>query len=229
MTGAKTMRRIVLPQAMRVIVPPTGNEVINMLKTTSLVAVIGAQDLFTEAQLFGSKNFRPPWRCSSSPPSGTSSLTTRAQRRPVAASSAATPAEPRQGTTRRSGLGSAAVPPTCVRDARPPKEPTDDDHDGQGRGRPQVLRPRRGAQGHRPGGRPGEVFCLIGPSGSGKSTFLRCINHLERSTPAGCRSTASWSATGRRATSSTSCTSARSPPSAATSAWSSSASTSSRT
>ena len=31
------MRRIVLPQAMRVIVPPTGNETISMLKTTSLV------------------------------------------------------------------------------------------------------------------------------------------------------------------------------------------------
>lgn len=57
LTGAKTMRRIVLPQAMRVIVPPTGNEVITMLKTTSLVAIIGAQDLFTEAQLFGAKNF----------------------------------------------------------------------------------------------------------------------------------------------------------------------------
>ena len=31
------MRRIVLPQAMRVIIPPTGNETISMLKTTSLV------------------------------------------------------------------------------------------------------------------------------------------------------------------------------------------------
>ena len=57
LTGTRTMRRIVLPQAMRVIVPPTGNEVVTMLKTTSLVAVIGAQDLFTEAQLYGSKNF----------------------------------------------------------------------------------------------------------------------------------------------------------------------------
>ncbi|WP_211754586.1 amino acid ABC transporter permease [Nocardioides gansuensis] len=57
LTSTKTMRRIVLPQAMRVIVPPTGNEVVTMLKTTSLVAVIGAQDLFTEAQLYGSKNF----------------------------------------------------------------------------------------------------------------------------------------------------------------------------
>lgn len=36
----QTMRRIVIPQAMRVIIPPTGNEVISMLKTTSLVAAI---------------------------------------------------------------------------------------------------------------------------------------------------------------------------------------------
>ena len=35
-----TMRRVVLPQAMRVIIPPTGNETISMLKTTSLVSVI---------------------------------------------------------------------------------------------------------------------------------------------------------------------------------------------
>ena len=41
MTRLLTMRRIVLPQAMRVIIPPTGNETISMLKTTSLLAVIG--------------------------------------------------------------------------------------------------------------------------------------------------------------------------------------------
>lgn len=57
LTRGQTMRRIVLPQAMRVIVPPTGNEVVTMLKTTSLVAVIGAQDLFTRAQSIGSKDF----------------------------------------------------------------------------------------------------------------------------------------------------------------------------
>ncbi|GGO88544.1 polar amino acid ABC transporter permease [Nocardioides phosphati] len=56
-SGAKTMRLIVLPQAMRVIVPPTGNEVVTMLKTTALVYAIGAADLFTEAYNFGSKNF----------------------------------------------------------------------------------------------------------------------------------------------------------------------------
>jgi polar amino acid transport system permease protein len=42
----QTMRRIVLPQAMRVIIPPTGNETISMLKTTSLVSTIAVADLF---------------------------------------------------------------------------------------------------------------------------------------------------------------------------------------
>ena len=53
----QTMQRIVLPQAMRVIVPPTGNETITMLKNTSLVAVIAAQDLLTRAQAIYSRTF----------------------------------------------------------------------------------------------------------------------------------------------------------------------------
>jgi len=44
------MRRIILPQAMRVIIPPTGNETISMLKTTSLVIIIGLNDLTGAAQ-----------------------------------------------------------------------------------------------------------------------------------------------------------------------------------
>ena len=40
MSWGMTMRRTVLPQAMRVIIPPTGNEFISMLKTTSLVTAI---------------------------------------------------------------------------------------------------------------------------------------------------------------------------------------------
>jgi polar amino acid transport system permease protein len=48
------MRHIVLPQAMRVILPPTGNETISMLKTSSLVYTIGFAELFYEAsQIFG--------------------------------------------------------------------------------------------------------------------------------------------------------------------------------
>jgi polar amino acid transport system permease protein len=53
-----TMRRIVLPQSMRVIIPPTGNETISMLKNTSLVSVIAYVDLFYSAQLIYSVNYR---------------------------------------------------------------------------------------------------------------------------------------------------------------------------
>ncbi|MEU4997139.1 amino acid ABC transporter permease [Streptomyces sp. NPDC021622] len=53
MSHGKTLRRVVLPQAMRVIVPPTGNEVINMLKTTSLVAAVQYYELLKYAQDIG--------------------------------------------------------------------------------------------------------------------------------------------------------------------------------
>jgi polar amino acid transport system permease protein len=58
MTRLETMRRIVLPQAMRVIIPPTGNETISMLKTTSLVSVIAVADLLYAAQNIYSQNFK---------------------------------------------------------------------------------------------------------------------------------------------------------------------------
>ena len=58
MSRAQTLRRIVLPQAMRVIIPPTGNETISMLKTTSLVVVIGYFELLTSAQRIYSNNFQ---------------------------------------------------------------------------------------------------------------------------------------------------------------------------
>ena len=58
MTRLQTMRRIVLPQAMRVIIPPTGNETISMLKTTSLVSVIAYSELLYSAQLIYSVNYR---------------------------------------------------------------------------------------------------------------------------------------------------------------------------
>lgn len=49
MSPSRTMRRIVLPQAMRVIVPPTGNEFINMLKTSSLCYAIQYPELLGSA------------------------------------------------------------------------------------------------------------------------------------------------------------------------------------
>jgi polar amino acid transport system permease protein len=58
MTRLQTMRRIVLPQAMRVIIPPTGNETISMLKTSSLASVIAVGDLLYNAQVIYSVNFK---------------------------------------------------------------------------------------------------------------------------------------------------------------------------
>lgn len=56
MNGTKTMRRIVLPQAMRVIIPPSGNEFINMLKTSSLASVIYFDELFRAGDTISSRN-----------------------------------------------------------------------------------------------------------------------------------------------------------------------------
>jgi polar amino acid transport system permease protein len=58
MRGGPVMRRIVLPQAMRVIVPPTGNETISMLKTTSLVYVIAYPELFQNASIIYSRTYQ---------------------------------------------------------------------------------------------------------------------------------------------------------------------------
>ncbi|HEX4033103.1 MAG TPA: amino acid ABC transporter permease [Solirubrobacteraceae bacterium] len=59
MTRQQTLRRIVLPQAMRVIIPPTGNETISMLKTTALAFATGAVfDLLTTATNIYNANFK---------------------------------------------------------------------------------------------------------------------------------------------------------------------------
>jgi polar amino acid transport system permease protein len=58
MSRSVAMRRIVLPQAMRVIVPPTGNEVIAMLKDTSLVAYVPLADLFFNYEAIGARTFQ---------------------------------------------------------------------------------------------------------------------------------------------------------------------------
>ena len=57
-TRLQTMRRIVLPQAMRVILPPTGNETISMLKNTALVSVISVTELLFAAQQIYDVNYK---------------------------------------------------------------------------------------------------------------------------------------------------------------------------
>jgi polar amino acid transport system permease protein len=54
----QTMRLVVLPQAIRVIVPPTGNEVISMLKNTSLASVVAFTELLYSVQLIYAVNYK---------------------------------------------------------------------------------------------------------------------------------------------------------------------------
>jgi polar amino acid transport system permease protein len=58
MTRGLLMRRIVLPQAMRVIIPPTGNEFVNMLKTSSLTVVVQYQELILSVQAISTRNLQ---------------------------------------------------------------------------------------------------------------------------------------------------------------------------
>ncbi|MGR0318452.1 amino acid ABC transporter permease [Agromyces sp. ZXT2-3] len=58
MSPAKTLRRIVLPQAMRVIIPPMGNETITMLKSTSLVAIVAGDDLMSNIREAYTQNYK---------------------------------------------------------------------------------------------------------------------------------------------------------------------------
>ena len=54
----QTMRYVIFPQAFRRMIPPIGNEFITLLKDTSLVAVIGFEELFRRGQLIVAQNYR---------------------------------------------------------------------------------------------------------------------------------------------------------------------------
>lgn len=57
MTRGEALRRIIVPQALKVILPPTGNQTIGMLKATSLVSVISLAELLYSAQSIYNQNF----------------------------------------------------------------------------------------------------------------------------------------------------------------------------
>ena len=58
MTRGRALRRIIIPQAMRAIVPPTGNQLISMIKATSLVSVIAMGDLLYAVQAVYNRTFQ---------------------------------------------------------------------------------------------------------------------------------------------------------------------------
>jgi polar amino acid transport system permease protein len=57
LTPDRAMRWIILPQGLRLIIPPTGNQAIGMLKASAIVSVIGMHDLLTQAQHIYARNF----------------------------------------------------------------------------------------------------------------------------------------------------------------------------
>ncbi|MGU3435002.1 amino acid ABC transporter permease/ATP-binding protein [Actinomycetes bacterium M1A6_2h] len=174
MSPAATTRRIVLPQAMRVIVPPMGNETITMLKSTALVSVISGHDLLTNLQNVYSQNFQvipPVDRGQHLVPRADQCAVHPA----VVAGTALFPRRPpcREHRTTRAPDRSASAhhqPRRAVMTAPMVKAENVHKHFGK----VQVLK------GIDLEVQPGQVLCLLGPSGSGKSTFLRCINHLEK-------------------------------------------------
>jgi polar amino acid transport system permease protein len=58
MTDRDTMRRIVLPQALRIVTPAIGNEFIAMIKDSALVSIVGVQEMLFFARIIGSQKFR---------------------------------------------------------------------------------------------------------------------------------------------------------------------------
>jgi polar amino acid transport system permease protein len=58
MTDQLTMRRIILPQAIRIVIPAIGNEFIAMIKDSALVSLVTIQEVFWRASTTGSRSFR---------------------------------------------------------------------------------------------------------------------------------------------------------------------------
>ena len=57
MTYAQTMRRIILPQATKVVLPPMGNEAINLIKDTALCAALSVPEILRNAKVTVARDF----------------------------------------------------------------------------------------------------------------------------------------------------------------------------
>ena len=182
MSWGQTTRRIVLPQAMRVIIPPTGNELISMLKTTSLVIAVplhrralqpdpgpGGGDVQPDPDAAGGLGLVPVLHLGADGRAVLPGALLRPRRVPQDVGAAAA------GAGRRPGDRPGATSDDR-RTSRWPSRWCAASRCASTSARCEVLKGISLTVGR------GEVMCLVGPSGSGKSTFLRCINHLEQVT-----------------------------------------------
>jgi polar amino acid transport system permease protein len=200
MGGWLTLRRIILPQAMRAILPGLSNNTISMLKLTSIASVIFVNELTFRAQQIVGQNFRffTVFTAAAAIYLLMTSLISLAQawgerrfdldRTPL------------PGTAALSRLFGLSAPETIAPAPRPAPRSARADPPDLGwlrtllgatdqdkRGQPFVVgRNVQKSYGGREvlGGidfsvAQGEVVTILGPSGSGKSTLLRMINHLE--------------------------------------------------
>ncbi len=166
MTRLITLRRIVLPQAMRVILPPVGNEVISMVKLTSIASVIQFSEILRNAQAIYYANARVIellivaaiwYLIVVTILSIGQSFLERHFSKGVG----------KPGVRTRTAVGSGEIGMST-----PPMVVAVDVHKYFGSLCALKAVSLEVAKG--------EVLCIIGPSGSGKSTFLRCINQLEQ-------------------------------------------------
>lgn len=185
LTRMQTLHHVIMPQAMRVIIPPVGNEVIGMLKYSSIVSVIAVPELLYTAELIYARTFQtiPLLIVASIWYLIVTTILTIAQRfverhyargvRGLGRSGtriplpAAMQSGSKGGTTRMS----ASTVPSSLNDSRPTMAKVAGVRKSYGQ--VEVL------HGIELAVLKGEVVCLIGPSGSGKSTLLRCLNFLE--------------------------------------------------
>jgi polar amino acid transport system permease protein len=168
----QVMRYVVLPQAARIIIPPTGNQFIGMLKTSALASVIAVQDLLLSAQRVASANF-----------DYVNTLVAAA----IYYLALTTIFTVGQGYVEKRmqrvgrARGEARLTPVPVRPFSEPRRPAEP---------PsvpvlQIENLSKIYHGHRILDsisltvRQGESLVVIGPSGAGKSTLLRCIAGLE--------------------------------------------------
>ena len=179
MTERSTMRRVVLPQAIRIVIPAIGNEFIAMIKDSALVSFVGAPGaLLARAAPSARPTFQSFETLHRSRRSSTGCLT-------IVFSLFQERLEKRMARERRADM-SAVDGRSATRSPRPAALTP--------RRAPTPIVARRSAcekffgSQPRPARRatlevyPRETVCLIGKSGSGKSTLLRCINFLEEPT-----------------------------------------------